>query len=75
MELPPVTQQPVFHINGVPDDQYALRILEVYRANCDVHWAVRAKGLSEGLKKAYRAMNKAQDQRMAQKYTNDFGIR
>ena len=33
------TQQPIFHIDGTPDNEYVLRILRAYRKNCDCRWS------------------------------------
>jgi len=39
MELPKLTQQPILHIDGTPDPEYPLRILEAYRKDCDCMWS------------------------------------
>jgi len=31
MKLPELTQQPILHIDGTPDEDYPLRILRAYR--------------------------------------------
>lgn len=33
-----LTKQPVMYVDGTPDKDYPLRILEAYRKNCDVRW-------------------------------------
>jgi len=38
--LPPLTQQAIQHVDGTPDREYPLRILKVYRQNCDSRWMV-----------------------------------
>jgi hypothetical protein len=50
-------------INGTPDGNYALRILYAYRARCREKWIVEGKGISEGTKRLYEAMNEHQDLR------------
>jgi hypothetical protein len=50
-------------IDGTPDGNYALRILEAYRARCREKWIVEGKGVSEGTKRIYDAMNEHQDLR------------
>lgn len=37
--IPEVTQQVIIHIDATPDDEYVLRILRAYRANCNCKWA------------------------------------
>jgi len=39
MKLPELTQQPILHIDGTPDEDYPLRILRAYRQECDCKWA------------------------------------
>ena len=39
-DLPPVTQQPIIHVDGTPDDEYPLRILKAYRENCNCKWVI-----------------------------------
>ncbi len=36
--LSPLTQQPIEHIDGTPDNEYPLRILRAYRENCNCRW-------------------------------------
>lgn len=43
-ELPPVTQQPILHIDGTPDSGYVMRILRAYRENCNSMWATSTDG-------------------------------
>ena len=38
-ELPPVNGQTIQHIDGTPDSDYPLRILQAYRQNCDCQWS------------------------------------
>jgi hypothetical protein len=37
-ELPTVTQEVILGIDGTPDREYPLRILRVYRENCNCKW-------------------------------------
>ena len=55
LELPPVTQQPIMHVDVTPDEGLPLRILEAYRENCNVRWEVH--GLGEGENQLYDTMN------------------
>ena len=61
--LPPLTQQSVLHIDGIPDAAYPLRILQAYRAQCDVCWEVH--GLDEAAVLLYEMMNQHQRERAA----------
>ena len=38
-ELPPMNGQAIQHIDGTPDKNYPLRILQSYRRNCDCQWS------------------------------------
>ena len=42
--LPPLTQQPVLSIDGTPDAEYPIRILQAYRENCNCMWADSTEG-------------------------------
>lgn len=42
MSLPKLTQQPILHVDGTPNEGYPLRILEAYRQRCDCRWAENA---------------------------------
>ena len=55
IELPPLTQQPVQHVDGTPDLSYPVRILRAYRQECDSRWEV--SGLDEAATPVYRMMN------------------
>ena len=33
--LPELTQQPINHVDGTPNEDYPLRILRAYRENCN----------------------------------------
>ena len=37
--LPEMTQESIMHIDSTPNDDYPLRILRAYKANCDVKWS------------------------------------
>ncbi|MCK4624026.1 MAG: hypothetical protein KAV00_01855 [Phycisphaerae bacterium] len=63
MGSPPLTQQPILHVDGTPNAGYPLRILEAYRARCDCKWEV--EGLDDDIKLVYGMMNEHQDQRAA----------
>jgi hypothetical protein len=49
------------HVNGTPDGEYALRILEHYRQCCDTVWKV--DGLSKNERVIYEYMNECQKRR------------
>ena len=57
MKLPDTNTQPIFHVNATPDEEYVLRILKVYRENCNCKW------FSNLDNKLIEGMNKIQDQR------------
>ena len=44
MKLPKVTQEPILHIDLTPNDNLPLRILRVYRENCNCSWAEDTDG-------------------------------
>ena len=37
-KLPPLTQEPIIHIDATPDDGYVLRILRAYLENTKCKW-------------------------------------
>ena len=51
----------VHHIDGSPDGNYALRILEHYRSLCNTVWVV--EGLPENTRLIYDYMNECQQRR------------
>lgn len=57
MDLPPLTQQPVRHVDGTPDAGYPLRILEAYRQECDCRWSTTGD-MDEGTRTLCEMMNK-----------------
>ncbi len=38
LDLPPITQQELLHVDGTPDEEYPIRILLAYRENCNCKW-------------------------------------
>jgi hypothetical protein len=60
--LPPTTQQPILHVDGTPDEGYVLRILQSYRANCDILWVMLGQESKSAL---LDAMNDQQRKRAA----------
>lgn len=58
-EIPELTRQPIEHVDGTPDRDYALRILRAYRANCD------CKFVAEPPSPLITMMNEHNDQRAA----------
>ena len=38
MKLPPLTKEPIRFVDSTPDNEYPLRILRAYRADCDCQW-------------------------------------
>ena len=63
LDLPPLTQQPIMHIDGTPDAAYPVRILRTYREQCNVRWEVQ--GLDEAKTLIYETMNQHQRERAA----------
>jgi len=61
VKLPPITQQPLLHVDGTPNTHYPLRILRAYRDNCDCRWVT--DNLPEGSRQLHEAMNEHQEQR------------
>jgi len=45
MDLPEINKQPLLHVDATPDDNYVLRILQAYRANCDCVWVSEPENL------------------------------
>jgi hypothetical protein len=41
---PPLTQEPVHHVDGTPNKYYPIRILKAYRENCNAKWATDTCG-------------------------------
>ena len=67
--LPPLTQQPILHIDMTPTPDLALRILKAYLHDCDCMWADNTGGeetkhpllvmMNEDNKKRARILNEA----------------
>jgi hypothetical protein len=60
-KFPPLTQQMVEHIDGTPTLDYAIRILKVYRENCNCKWSDSLN--EENKSRLFDIMNEAQDKR------------
>ena len=43
-QLPELTRQPIMFVDGTPDRQYPLRILRIYRENCNCMWSESTSG-------------------------------
>ena len=61
MEFSKLKPEPLLHVDATPDGDYALRILQAYRANCNCKYVVH--GMSEEDTKFWGMMNEIQDQR------------
>jgi len=61
-EFPGVTQQPVIYVDGTPDKDYPLRILKVYRENCNCKWVDNSEG-KESTNPLIKIMNDHCDER------------
>jgi len=61
-ELPPINGETILHINGTPDKDYPLRILQAYRQNCDCKWADNT-GKNEPTNSLFKMMNEQNDKR------------
>lgn len=57
MSLPEVSQEPILHIDSIPDIYYPLRILMAYRENCN------CKFVSDLDNEVVRLMNEANERR------------
>jgi len=57
MDLSPVSKEYLRHVDATPDREYPLRILRVYRQNCDCKWVI------ESPNPFYDLMNQHNDQR------------
>ena len=62
MTFPELTQQPILHVDGMPDKDYALRILRAYRENCNCFWADTTEGTGTE-SPLLKLMNEHQEQR------------
>jgi len=43
-KIPRLTRQPLLYVDGTPDDDYPLRILQAYRQECDCKWTDTSDG-------------------------------
>ena len=57
MSLPPLTQEPILHVDATPDEDYPLRILRAYRENCDCMWATTTDGKEDAASPLLVLMN------------------
>ena len=78
-KLPLLNQEPLYHVDGTPNNDYVLRILRVYRHNAGCNWvadppsplldemnrvnALRAKLLDEAIEILVNAKNKGKTSR------------
>ncbi len=60
------------HVNGTPDGEYALRILEHYRQCCDTVWKV--DGLSKNERVIYEYVNYHRLKPVACRYSLSTGL-
>jgi hypothetical protein len=63
-DMPPLTQQPIIHVDGTPDAEYPLRILRAYRENCNCRFVDSAEG-KETVNPLIRMMNEHCERRAA----------
>lgn len=59
MALPKLTQEPIKFIDSTPDEDYPLRILQTYRADCCCKWETN----NEDSRALLDLMNEHNDQR------------
>ena len=62
LKLPPLTKEPVKHVDMTPDKNLPLRILQAYRSNCDCMWSDNIGG-EETKNPLLAAMNEHNRQR------------
>ena len=60
-EWPKSKPEPLLHVDATPDENYALRILQAYRQNCNCKYEVH--GLPKKQIIFWDMMNELQDQR------------
>ena len=58
---PELTQQPVEVIDGTPNDEYPIRILQAYRDNCNCRWSTDTDGNCDNA--LFAVMNQHCDER------------
>ncbi len=61
-ELPPINRQTILHIDGTPNEDYPLRILQAYRQNCNCKWSGNTEG-NEPFIPLLKMMNEQNDKR------------
>lgn len=54
--LPALNEQPILHVDGTPDKDYPVRILQAYRQHCNCQWASDMDG-GEVTNPLLKAMN------------------
>ena len=59
--FPPITQEPLLHVDATPNEGLALRILRAYRANCDCFYEVG--GVTDNSKLLWDMVNEMQRKR------------
>ena len=59
---PPVTQEPILHVDCTPDSEYPLRILRAYLENTNVRWDLSGE-FSKEVRVIYEGMNEASAKR------------
>lgn len=59
---PPVTQEPILHVDSMPDSEYPLRILRAYLENTNVRWDLSGE-FSKEVRVIYEGMNEASAKR------------
>lgn len=57
MNLPPISQEYLTHVDATPDSNYPIRILKAHRYNCDCKW------VADPPSPIYDLMNQHNDQR------------
>ncbi|KKN01215.1 hypothetical protein LCGC14_1129790 [marine sediment metagenome] len=56
MKFPPLTQEPIQHVDCTPDAGYPLRILKAHRENYECRWECDGE-MSDGTKEMIAAIN------------------
>ncbi len=62
--IPPLTQRPLRQINLTPDPFLAVRILKVFRDDCNCKWASNSDGIVDSGNTVMADMNKICDERV-----------
>lgn len=62
LELPELSQQPLYNVDGTPDLGYPLRILRAHRVNCDCRFVSSTNG-NEETNPLLIEMNRLQEKR------------